>query len=142
MRYKIFFIIIFSILSFSAIAQNGSYSDLAIHIRPEIASDTSLENILRRKDDSLSSVSYINVHTLPAASDIFVDSTYAGKSPLDSFSISPGLHKIKIKHKGYKDLIRHFFVNPGSTDFKDIILRPIRIYRVLEYYKRMEKLLK
>lgn len=74
--------------------------------------------------DSTHINTFISIHTLPESSKIFIDNSFAGINPLDSFQITNGLHKIRIAYDGYKVFTRHIFVSPENKKFTDIVLKP------------------
>ena len=44
----------------------------------------------------------LNVYSNQNESDVYIDSVYAGKTPLAGYILSEGLHTIKLINSGYK----------------------------------------
>lgn len=79
---------------------------------------------MRTIDDSLLSVPECRITTIPDNADIYIDSSYAGKSPLNNFQISSGRHRLRVCLNGYKDLFLNFTLRPGENSLVKLTLQP------------------
>ncbi len=50
--------------------------------------------------------SYLTVKSTPPGAKVYVDGSYAGKTPLRDYKLSPGSHEIKMVKEGYKEFTK------------------------------------
>ena len=55
----------------------------------------------------------LNIETIPAGADIYVDGTYIAESPYIVGSLSPGSHILRLHRSGYDEYIAPVTVTEG-----------------------------
>jgi len=74
--------------------------------------------------DELSAIPEIIIHTIPKGADVYIDSAFAGRTPIDSFYTQRGKHEVKISREGYEDIVTDINVVPGKNIYKSLSLKP------------------
>ena len=72
-----------------------------------------IKNKILSIDESLLKVPHIKIQSIPSAAEIYLDSIFVGRTPIDSLPISPGDHLIKFKLDEYKDFSTLISIYPG-----------------------------
>lgn len=80
---------------------------------------------------------FLEVGTLPADANIYLDNIYSGKSPNTLYNIKAGFHVVLVKKKGYEDSISDVEIEPGRKSYLDINL--IKIPEVEEEIEETEE---
>ncbi|HEX2866467.1 MAG TPA: PEGA domain-containing protein [Ignavibacteriales bacterium] len=78
----------------------------------------------RTIDDSLYSIPKFNITTIPANAFIYIDSSYAGRSPMEGFQLSSGRHRLRVSLDGYKDLFTNITLRQGESSSLRLSLLP------------------
>ena len=67
----------------------------------------------------------LDVNTIPAEVDVYLDEVNLGSSPIRNERIIPGQHVFEIKKKGYAPLKYELIVNPSKAVEIDFFLNPV-----------------
>lgn len=78
----------------------------------------------RTIDDSLYTVPKFNLTTMPANAAVYIDSSYAGKSPIQDFQLSSGKHRLRVHLDGYSDPAMNLTLRPGENASLKLLLSP------------------
>jgi len=58
---------------------------------------------------------YLSVDSSPSGAGVYVDGSYAGKTPLNGYRISPGEHTVEVRRDGYEVYTKKVTINAGQT---------------------------
>ena len=77
-------------------------------------------------------VTALSINTVPSDAEVYVDGKRVGRTPIDNYTIYQGVHTVKIKKTGYKDVVfdKHFGNSPVS--FNRVVLDVVETVSVVE----------
>ncbi len=63
-----------------------------------------IKNKITTVDELLLKTPYTNILSTPTGAEVFLDSTFIGRTPIDSLKIPVGYHSVELKMNEYKDI--------------------------------------
>ena len=69
----------------------------------------------------------VHVTTSPSGAKVELDGRPAGRAPLTSMKISPGEHRFRFTHEGYRDETRTVDLAPGTPGSLEVSLQPKQV---------------
>lgn len=85
-------------------------------------------NLFGRKNlmlyETLLNLPFTSIHSAPSGSDVFLDSAYIGRTPIDSLKLSAGDHILELRKKDFKDLAETITIAEGYSKTIDETMLP------------------
>ncbi|WP_052291833.1 PEGA domain-containing protein [Thermococcus gammatolerans] len=68
---------------------------------------------------------YLSIESSPSKAEVYVDDNYIGKTPIDQYKLSTGVHEVKVEKSNYNSLTKMVTLNSSEKTKLNVILTPL-----------------